>query len=278
MPTGVRRWVVIVTLLVGFFTYALNGRGSVLESPLIVQAFALDHYKIQWITGVEGILSLASLFTSLYLIKIFGSRWTYLLGTSTLAAGCLGVALAADPYQLGVMGGVRHCGGFMAIPGSGLLQRLLPGHRRFAYCLYASLVYGGQVAVESLGALLAFEPSWRTLFVLLGAVGATLSLMTLFLFPDDRPESGPEHGFDFAGAALFAVAMGLIFFLLYRGNYLGWRVSTGVWLGGGALAVVMAVFIWRELVAPEPFLNLKGFTTRTVALAMLASGFWCASL
>jgi len=156
MPTGVRRWVVIVTLLVGFFTYALNGRGSVLESPLIVQAFALDHYKIQWITGVEGVLSLASLFTSIYLIKIFGSRGTYLLGTCCLTAGCLGVALAADPYQLGVMGALRQGGSFMAIPGSGLIQTLLPGHRRFAYCLYAALVYGGQVAVETLGALLAF--------------------------------------------------------------------------------------------------------------------------
>ena len=40
----------------------------------------------------------------------------------------------------------------------------------------------------------------------------------------------------------------------------------------------LALFIWRELVAPEPFLHLGGFAFRTVALTMLASAFWCAAL
>jgi hypothetical protein len=40
----------------------------------------------------------------------------------------------------------------------------------------------------------------------------------------------------------------------------------------------MALFIWREVVAAEPFLNLGAFAFRTVALTMLASAFWCAAL
>jgi hypothetical protein len=72
--------------------------------------------------------------------------------------------------------------------------------------------------------------------------------------------------------------MGLILFLLYRGNYLGWRVSTPIWVAAFAALVGLALFIWRELVAPEPFLHLGGFSFRTVALSMLASAFWCAAL
>ena len=40
----------------------------------------------------------------------------------------------------------------------------------------------------------------------------------------------------------------------------------------------VALFVWRELVVPEPFIELRGFTYQTVALTMLASAFWCASL
>src|SRR5262249_50197306 len=140
------------------------------------------------------------------------------------------------------------------------------------------LVFGGQVTVEPFGALLAFNPSWRLLFAALGACGVCLVLVGLFLFPDDRPAQRPQHGFDFVGAGLFMAIFGLVLFLLYRGNYLGWGVSTPIVTAAVALLAAAALFLWRQLVAPEPFLHVGGFAYRTVALAMVASGFWCAAM
>jgi MFS family permease len=278
LPTGAQRWTIIGTTLLGAFVFSLNARGSILESPVIVQAFALDRYKVQWITGAEAVAGLTSLFAGIYLIKLVGARRTYLLGAACLAAGCLGEALSRTPWELAVAGTVRSCAGFYSIPGLTILQRQLPGRTRFGYCTYLALVFGGQVAVEPLGALLAFHPSWRTLFLALGAAGACLVLVALFVFPDDRPSRRPEHGFDFAGAGLFVAIFGLVLFLLYRGNYLGWRVSTPIVTAAAAVLAAVALFVWRQLVAPEPFLSLGGFAFRTVALAMLASGFWCAAM
>jgi MFS family permease len=278
LPTGALKWTIIGTTLVAAFVFSLSSRGSVLESPVIVQAFALDHYKIQWITGGEAVAGLTSLLASVYLIKLVGARRVFLLGIACLTAGCLGEALARTPWELGVAGVVRSCGGFYSIPGLTVLQRCLPGHVRFGYCTYLALIFGGQVTVEPIGALLAFNPSWRGLFVALGVCGACLLLIALFIFPDDRPGRRPEHGFDFAGAGLFVITYGLVLFLLYRGNYLGWRISTPIWAAVAAALAAVALFIWRQLVAAEPFLHLGGFAFRTVALAMLASGFWCAAL
>jgi MFS family permease len=278
LPTGAQKWTIIVTLLVAAFVFSLNSRGSVLVSPVIVQAFGLDRYKVQWITGAEAVAGLTSLFSGIYLSKLFGARRAFLLGAACLAAGCFGEALARTPWELFVAGTVRSCAGFYSIPALAILQRCLPGHNRFGYCTYLALIFGGQVTVEPLGALLAFNPSWRMLFAALGAGGACLVLVGLFIFPDDRPGRRPEHGFDFAGAGLFVAVFGLVLFLLYRGNYLGWRISTPIVTGAVAVLATAALFIWRELVAPEPFLNLGGFAFRTVALAMLASAFWCAAM
>ncbi len=277
-PSAAQRGTIIGTLLAGALVFSLNARGSVLQSPVIVQAFGLDHYKVQWITGAEAVAGLTALLASIYLIKLVGTRRVFLLGAACLAAGCLGEALARTPGELFVAGTVRSCAGFYPIPGLVILQRCTPRHVRFSYCTYLALVFGGQVTVESLGALMAFNPSWRLLFAVLGACGTCLILIGLFIFPDDRPAHRPQHAFDFAGAGLFVVIFGLVLFLLYRGNYLGWRVSTPVVTAAVAIVAAVALFIWRQLVAPEPFLHVGGFAFRTVALTMLASGFWCAAM
>src|SRR6516165_4191993 len=65
LPTGAQKWTIIGTVLVGAFVFSLNARGSILESPVIVQAFALDHYKNQWITGAEAVAGLTTLFAGI---------------------------------------------------------------------------------------------------------------------------------------------------------------------------------------------------------------------
>ena len=244
MP-GLEKWTIIATLLLGALVFSLNARGTILEGDLIVQTFALDRYKVQWITGPEGVAGLTALFSSIYLIKVFGVRRVFVLGTVCLTVGTFGASLARTPWEVGVAGVVRSCAGFFPIAGLNILQRLLPGQKRFTYCTYLALVYGGQVLVEPIGSLLTFHPSWRALFAGFGACGACQLLIALFLFPDDRPARQPEHGFDFPGMLLFMALLGLTFFLLYRGNYLGWRVSTPIVTAAIALQVGLAIFIWR---------------------------------
>jgi predicted MFS family arabinose efflux permease len=277
-PTGLPRWLVIGTLLLAAFTFSLNAKGTVLESQIIVQRFALDHYRAQWITGPEGVFGLTAFFSSIYLVKLFGTRRVFIAGAILLTGGSLLVSVAQTALQQGVGGVIRNCAGLYMIPTLTMFQRLMPGRQRIAYCIFLTLVYAGQVLAEPIGALIAFHPSWRALFVVTTVSGAWLVLAAFFLFPDDRPESGPAHGFDFAGLGLFMAGLALILFLLYRGNYLGWWTSNAVWSAAIALALVLALFVWRELTAPEPYLPFGAFAYQTIAVTMLVSAFWCGSL
>src|SRR4051812_21872882 len=143
MPNRAQKWVIVATTLVGAFVFSLNARGSVLESPVIVQAFALDRYKVQWITGAEAIAGLTSLVSSVYLIKLVGARRVYLLGTTCLTVGCLGEALARTTWELFAAGVVRSCAGFLSIPGVTILQRQVPRRAPVAYCTLLALVFRG---------------------------------------------------------------------------------------------------------------------------------------
>ena len=115
-PTGTHRGTLIATILVAGFVFSLNARGYILESDVVTQAFGLDHYNIQWVTGPEGIAGLASLFTAVYLMKVFGARWVFLLGTGCMAVGALGESMARTPIELASQGSVAVAGGFSRSP------------------------------------------------------------------------------------------------------------------------------------------------------------------
>jgi MFS family permease len=276
--SGVAKWTVMATIVLGCFVYSLNGRGTVLQENLITQEFALDRYSAQWITGPSGVVGLTAFFASIYLVQAFGARRIFIIGVVCLCVGCLIVALARTAWQdfLGAL--VRNASSLYMIPGLVIFQRQAPRRRLLSYCVILTLVYAGQVLVEPIGAIIAFHPSWRALFVFMALCGLWFILCGIFFFTDDRPEHPPEQPFDYLGMILFACGLALIFFLLYRGNYLGWGVSTAIQAATIGLLVIAALFVWRQLVAPAPFLPVGAFGYRTVTLTMIVSGFWCASL
>jgi MFS family permease len=276
--TGAARWTVVFTVLLSALVYTINTRGTVLQTNQIIQAFDLDRYKAQWITAPEGVVGMTAIFTAIYFVKVFGVRRMYIAGAACLGLGALGTTLAGNGWQEAVAGVVRSGAGLYAIPGLMLLQQLLPRHKVLAMSIYLALVYGGQVLAEPLGSLLAFHPSWRAMFAGIAVCSAWFIVCGLCLFPDDRPARKPEKPFDWPGALLFAVGLALFFFILYRGNYLGWLVSTPICVALVAFGVVTAVYVWRQIVAPEPFMRLSGFTYRTVCLTMLTAACWGASL
>jgi MFS family permease len=266
------------TLLLSAFSYTLSTKGTILEYDLIVQALGTDHYRNQWLTGPAAVLGLVGLFMPLYYMRVFGARRIYIVGAVCLAVGCLGAAVVRIPWHAGIFAAIRSGTGLVAIPGFTLFGRLMPTRRGLSTSIYLAVVYGGQVMAEPLGALLAFAPSWRVLFVILAGISLWLIVVAVVLFPDDRPATRPDKPFDALGATLLAMWVALVLFLLYRGNYLGWTVSTPIRLAAVGLVVVTGLFIWRQLTAAEPFVNLSAFGYPTVAVTMVCAALWSAAL
>ncbi|MBI3409420.1 MAG: MFS transporter [Planctomycetes bacterium] len=276
--TRVAKWVVIVSTYLAAFLYTLNSKGTVLITDPIQQDFNLDRYSSQWITGPEGVIGLVAVFSAIYFVQVYGVRLLFIAGSACLAVGALGTALAHQAWQEAIAGPVRSCAGLYALPGLTLMLRLYPRRQAIVFSIYLAMVYGGQVLSEPIGSLVAFHPTWRLLFFMIAIGGFWSFLGAVFLFPDDRPAVKPAHGFDWQGAMLLGVIMTLIFFLLYRGNYLGWLISTPICVAVVALAAAIALFTWRELTAPLPFIDLSAFLYRTVAITILCAAFWSAAL
>ena len=108
----------------------------------------------------------------------------------------------------------------------------------------------------TVGGLLTYYFGWKLLFFSMVPIGA-LAAVSAFLF---IPEQNEKKSVSLDKFGLATVVIGNVSFLLYfnQGAEIGW-------LSNPALALLlagvmgMAAFIWRELTAKEPLLNIKVF-------------------
>ena len=90
-----------------------------------------------------------------------------------------------------------------------------------------------------------------------------------------QPPDGSRKRFDWLGAVLSGVAL-LVFLLVMTNGYrLGW-LSPPIILGVFAFGAFSAAFLWWQLRAPAPLLELRLFKRRVFSLAAAAA--WMAHL
>ncbi|MDA1097059.1 MAG: MFS transporter, partial [Chloroflexi bacterium] len=130
--------------------------------------------------------------------------------------------------------------------------------------ILAAVGLGGATAPFLAGWLLdTFD--WRAIFAAEAAIGLVAALASLAVL---TPESGAQRHtrpFDLIGAVLiFSGVAGM----LVAGNRLpSWGVSSPlvIGLGGGGL-ILAALFVWRQLRAPNPILDLSIFRIRAFSV------------
>jgi MFS family permease len=113
------------------------------------------------------------------------------------------------------------------------------------------------VAGPLLGGVLVDQLSWRWVFYVNLPVGlGAFALVSAFL---DVPAERRAAQIDFLGAALLAAAVSAILLLTtWAGDRYPWGSAPIIGLGAGAV-VLLAAFVLRERLAPEPVLPLRLF-------------------
>jgi MFS family permease len=255
--------------------YVAGSSGMALQFDLIVQAVISDRWRYQWVTGPATVIHLLFLAVMFALPAWLGFRRAFILGAACLTLGAAGSALAANPWQMGAAQAVFAATPLILVPALTTTMRVTGPHGRY---VFLSVAFGAGMICEGLGGLLAFNPSWRAMFVGCALVGLWLIIYGALALPDDVPAAAPAEGFDWAGTFLLATIAGLAVFICYRGQYLGWFDSLAISLAILALPVALLLFAWRQMVAPRPLLSPGLFLHATGTLATLTSLFWNAAL
>lgn len=267
------KWWVFAALAIGLFTSAADNSSVVIALPTIADYFRTDLPTTQWV--VIGYLLTISAFLMPMgrLSDIVGRKRVYVTGyiIFVVAAGLAGLStnvlsLILFKVLQGIGAGMTQ-GTSMAM----MVAAFPPNERGKSLGLQMSVVGVGAVTGPPLAGFLVSTLGWRSVFFTSFIMG-TLSVIAAFIILDERRmrQASSQSSFDWLGAALSTAALVTFLLAMTIGSRAGW-VSPLIL--GAMLAVValLGAFVWWELRASEPMLDVRFFKRKLFALGVSAS-------
>jgi EmrB/QacA subfamily drug resistance transporter len=260
-----------VLLVVCFGTFFhIQSIGSISVSLSAIQKeFDATLTAVQWI-GLMGAIMISSL--SLPFGRagdLVGRRVTFKIGLALYTAGAGLAAVSGTFPQLLGFRCLMALGLAMAAPLAGAIVASVHGHESRGQALgwLAASIALGRTTGPTIGGFILHLWGWRAVFFA-NCIFGIATCLTLFLVLKGKEERR-KVSFDLMG--VFSLLIGFPSFLiaLSLGPRLGWDASAiMLWLGLAAAAI--SIFVWRELHAEAPLMNLLYFRNISLLRSLLS--------
>ncbi len=264
-------WLVVGSVCVGAFMSQLDSSIVIIALPTLQVRFHSSLGAVEWVS-LSYLLVLIALLTA---IGRFGDMvgrkllYVYGFGIFTLGSGLCGLAptlLSLDLFR--VLQGV---GAAMLQANSvALIVQAMPrGKLGRGIGVQGAAQALGLCLGPAVGGLLLLLGGWRLIFLVNVPVGLIGFGLGWFLLPRSRFLAQREP-VDWLGMILFAVAVASLLVALSFGDAAGWS-SSFVFVTLALALALGGAFVWRELRAPAPMMQLGIFKRPAVSFG-IASG------
>ncbi|RLT35563.1 MAG: DHA2 family efflux MFS transporter permease subunit [Chloroflexi bacterium] len=256
-----RKWYVMAAMGVGSLLETIDSSSITLALPTLVDTFRIDFALVQWVVLASVLTQSALMLVMGRLGDTLGKKRIFVAGFVVAGIGAVCAGLSPTISWLIAFRVVQAVGiaMSMALMMGIATEAFPPSERGKALGVIGALVSLGIIIGPLLGGYILDYFSWRWLFFInipIVLLGIPLSLRYL---PDVRP--GGRQPFDYAGAALFFVAL---FALLLSTTY-GQQDGYGqplVLLLLGLSALFFTLFVLVERRHSHPVVDLRLFRMR----------------
>ena len=271
-----RKWWVFATIGVGIF-FSVVDHGSVqIALPDIEAYFDSDLSTVQWVVVAYALAISVLLLPMGRLGDLWGRKRVYIIGMIIYVLSALLSGVAWDMTTLIVARVFQGVGSAMVqgIAMAMIISAFPANERGKALGSNMSVVGSGAIAGPALGGLLVSALGWRSVFFVNVPFGIITIIASALILEGGRPSAeishpGRRERFDWLGAALSGAVLLLFLLVVGNGNRLGW--SSYIVVGGAVAFVALAVvFVWWELRAGAPMLDLRLFRRRLVGMGVAA--------
>ena len=259
----------VLVALIGAFMSILDSSIVNVALPTIMAKFNAGISSVQWI-ATAYLLALGVIVPlSGWLGDRLGFKRLYILSLGVFVFGSLLCAVSWDVNALIVARVVQAVGGGMIMPTTmAMVFRMVPrdkigsGMGIFGIALLVAPAIG-----PTLGGYLVEYIDWRWIFTINLPIGVVGILLSVLVLPDfERTEAGK---LDAGGLVTSAVGLFCLLLALSKGSDWGWTSEPTVLLLYLSVSS-LALFVYIELTAKDPLLNLRVFKYTTFTMANLA--------
>jgi len=270
---------VLLAMLLGALDATIVGPAM----PEIVQELG-GLSMLAWVFTIYSLTSTITIPIVGKLSDLYGRKWFYLSGIGIFLVGSALSGASGEPWlnqifttltgapnpmiQLIFFRGIQGIGGGMMMANAmAIIGDLFEPRERARYQGLTGAVFGlASVFGPAVGGWLTDNYSWRWIFYINIPFGILALVVLAVTMP--RPETGQQHRVDWWGAtALIAGLVPLLLALNWGGSEYAWDSPEILGLLAVS-AVALVLFVFRELRASEPILDMRLFKDRSFSASM----------
>jgi MFS transporter, DHA2 family, multidrug resistance protein len=268
--TGARKWVITITVILASVIELIDTTIVNVSLPQMMGNLGATLDEIAWVVTAYVFANVIVVPMASWLSAYFGRR-NYFVGSIVLfTAASFFCGHAASLWELVLFRFLQGAGGgaLMSTSQSILVETFPPEELGFATGLFGLGVVVGPTIGPTLGGWITDNYSWPWIFYVNIPIGIAAALLSM-LFIRDPHEQRDIGAVDWAGIALLVVGVGALQIVLDRGERDDWFAAPYITVLSAVAAAGIAVFIWRELTAEHPVVDLRVLKNRSLAVGTL---------
>lgn len=261
-------WPIMIALFFGSFFSSLASSTINIALPVLQREFNTELGTIQWV--MTGFMLAMGTFAPV--TGYFGERFSYkrlylfsLAGFTVASVFCALSTTVGSLIAFRTLQGV-FCG--VIVPTAmAVIYQVIPREKQaVAIGIWAASAMLAPAIGPTLSGYILEHVSWHWIFWMNLPIGAIAIVMVQLFMPYYRMKV--PQSFDFLGFITVIASSASILVALSQGRTWGWSSAGTLSLLIGGFAV-LGLFLWRELTAKSPLLNLRVFRSGRYTMALV---------
>ena len=264
METGFRKWIIVVTVV---FCCLLELIDTSIVNVALTQMMgnlSATQQEVSWVIASYAIANVIVIPMTGFLAEQFGRRNYYLASVILFTIASMACGQSSSLPELVIFRFIQGIGGgaLMATSQAILIDTFPPKQLPLGQALFGMGVIIGPTIGPTLGGVIVDSSlGWPWIFYVNVPVGILASIFTvLFIRDPERIKNAiprPLREIDWAGIGLLVLGVGSLQFVLEQGESNDWFDDKSIVLFTVLAIVGLVGFIWRELTAKAPIVDLR---------------------
>jgi DHA2 family multidrug resistance protein len=278
METGFKKWIIVITVVLCCLLELIDTSIVNVALTQMMGNLSATQQEVSWVIASYGIANVIVIPMTGFLAEQFGRRNYYLVSVIIFTLASMACGQSTGLWELVAFRFIQGIGGgaLMATSQAILIDTFPPKQLPLGQALFGMGVIIGPTIGPTLGGYIVENYDWPWIFYVNVPVGILASIFTvLFIRDPERIKNAipkPLREIDWLGIGLLILGIGSMQLVLEQGETEDWFDSTYI-LTFTLLAIIGVVgFIWRELTAKAPIVDLRILTkSRNLAVGAFLS-------
>jgi len=269
--TGARKWIIVLTAILASLIELIDTSIVNVALPQMMGNLSATLDEVAWVVTSYVVANVIVVPMTGFLSRFFGRR-NYFTGSIVLfTVASFFCGHATNIWELVVFRFIQGIGGgaLFSTSQSILVETFPPEELGLANGLFGLGVVMGPTIGPTLGGWITDNYSWPWIFYVNLPIGLVATILSLSFIRGAKEDRRAGQSIDWTGIALLVVGIGSLQVVLERGERDDWFAASYIVVLTIVAAVGIVAFIWRELTAAHPVVELRVLKDRSLAVGTL---------